>query len=746
MIGILVYHAWLLFQLHFVSRTKTVSIKELLHVFAVGATVAVLGNLLIQGVAVRLLGSDLVIYTVGPITEEVLKIAFVVYLFFFTDVGKSASVIDGILLAAVAGAGYGFTEDAVRAVGLGLSEMNEFFPAYNLANLPGLLTAWLPSERNVSQVSSYVSQFVPGHLMWTALVGFGLGIARKLGRKNLFAYLVPVILLLWVIVDHSLVNNSDSWLSFLYPWYGKGLGIRYALTFGIIIALILDEILINRYLPKDEKLLLPGEKKRSLAGELKQTITNLQFGKKHWFALLDYFRVRRQIAFAAAENDEAVDLKKLLQIRRNYTIASASLAGKPVFIPPNLSEIWQGPPLKFGRLNTTQKILTIIALGLVLTQLYNMWLLLFSVYLPTRLASTIANSPLTIVVGIIGYLVVVYQIIAFYRNKQWQSQDQDNRVVGYTNTLLTHTAVFNVVWNLPLFFGRHPLMIDKFLWSQFLRFLEFYRDNLRPWLGGALSAGINFIPVFGNVKSGFEAWSGYDYVSGKEVRGMDRVWAALGAIPVAGNILRAMRYLPKSLRLVQGLRYRATVHRAIKPLLVFDETVGKFKGKIDFGKAVKEDYSHAFDELRKQYAPIEQMKVDRMARERQSSLEDWVSDGWMKQVDSGHYQKTLNAQPVDIFTGKSLNKFGDLVQNGAGQVTIDHASQTVSYDGISTNYSSQKSDHLVKALGDLQKQYPGSTIMYNQMFDAGASVLHIQPPSGQAFQTLRMPIQSVGSR
>ena len=71
----MVYHAWLLFQLHIVSRTKTVSVKELLHVFTVGATVAVLGNLLIQGVAVRFLGADTVLYTVGPVAEEVLKIA-----------------------------------------------------------------------------------------------------------------------------------------------------------------------------------------------------------------------------------------------------------------------------------------------------------------------------------------------------------------------------------------------------------------------------------------------------------------------------------------------------------------------------------------------------------------------------------------------------------------------------------------------------------------------------------------------
>lgn len=100
MIGILFYHFWLLFQINLVSRNKTVSVKELVHVFAVGATAAILGNLLVQGLAVRFFGSELVYFTIGPIAEEVLKIAFVVFLLFFTRLGKTTGVTDGVLLAA----------------------------------------------------------------------------------------------------------------------------------------------------------------------------------------------------------------------------------------------------------------------------------------------------------------------------------------------------------------------------------------------------------------------------------------------------------------------------------------------------------------------------------------------------------------------------------------------------------------------------------------------------------------------
>lgn len=744
MIGILLYQVWLLFQINLVSRNKTVRWKELLNIFAVGASAAVLGNLLIQGLAVRYMGSDLVYYTVGPVAEEVLKISFVVFLLFFTRLGKTTGVSDAVLMAAAAGAGYGFTEDAVRAIGLGFTSMIEAFPAYDVRNFAQLLTSWLPSERSIGTIMDYeyIGRFVAGHLMWTALVGFGVGVARKFGKKNAWAYCAPLALLFWVIVDHSLVNQPDSWLGFLYPLYGKGAGIRYALTLAIFAALILDEMKVNRNLPPEKILLLPGEKNRSVSGELVQSMTHWTFGTNHWHSLIGYFHLRRQLAFASEENPDSSDIREIVKIRRDHVIASVRIGNQQEHIPASFREIWQGPPLVFTRLNTNQKILSVVAFGLLLTQLYSLWLFLFSVYLPRSLSYAIANSSLTFFTGLIGYLVVLYQMISYYRTGQSQPKDQENnRITCYANPLLTHTAGLNIVWNLPFFFGQHPLLVDKFLWSQFLRFLEFFQNGPQKWVGGTLSATIGFLPGIGNIKSGFEAWHGYDYIAGKEVRGWDRFWAGVGAVPLAGNALRAMRYLPKSVRLVQGLRYRALLHSGLRPAIIADNIMGK----IGYVSAVKDDYSHALNELKKEYAPIEQMKADRMARERQNALEQWDKDGWIKQVDTGHYQKTLQYQAVDIYTGKALHQFPESV-HGAGQVTVDHAGKTVMYDGISAQYSAQKSDHLVKALGDLQKQYPGSTIIYNQLFKSGASVLHIQPPTGMAFQTTHMPIQAVGSR
>ena len=80
MITILLYHLIVLAQLYLVCRNKTVSIKEMVQVFLVGATAVVFGNFLVQGIAVRIWGSDIVYYTFGPIAEEVIKVALVVFL------------------------------------------------------------------------------------------------------------------------------------------------------------------------------------------------------------------------------------------------------------------------------------------------------------------------------------------------------------------------------------------------------------------------------------------------------------------------------------------------------------------------------------------------------------------------------------------------------------------------------------------------------------------------------------------
>src|SRR3989344_6074640 len=147
MITILLYHLIVLTQLYLICRNKTVGVKEMVQVFLVGATAVVVGNFLVQGIAVRIWGSDIVYYTFGPIAEEVIKVAFVVFLLLKTRMGKTTSIEDGLLLGAAIGAGYGFSEDAVRAIGIGFQRMMEFFHGYSFGNLGHLLITWLPTER-----------------------------------------------------------------------------------------------------------------------------------------------------------------------------------------------------------------------------------------------------------------------------------------------------------------------------------------------------------------------------------------------------------------------------------------------------------------------------------------------------------------------------------------------------------------------------------------------------------------------
>ena len=530
MIMILIYHLIVMGQLYLVCRNKTVSIKELVQTFAVGATAAVLGNFLIQGIVVRFIGSHITVYTVGPVAEELIKISFVVFLLFKTRLGKTTSIEDGLLLGAAVGAGYGFTEDAVRAVGLGLKEMLGYFPGYDLKNILTLLTTWLPSEREGMGAISYYNIFIAGHLLWSALAGVGFSIALKLPSRFKWRYLIPIFLLIWVIIDHSLCNNTRSMLRFVHSWYGYGLGIRYVLTAFLILAVIGDELILRRKLTLDESLLIPGEKKRTIFSELFLTLTSWKFGKKYWSALMDYLNIRRQLGFMIYSGEKTENFIEMLKKRRRYVIATAHLLGKHknLGIPPVIISLWHGPRPNFFKFNLNQKMWWSFMILIIIFGIFNAWLFLFSVYLPGYIVRVIYQSPLFPIFGILGYGVALFELAIFYIKKLWRNpqEDIDDRIKPYSHFVLINSSGMTMIFSLPFFIGQHFLLIDKFLWGQLARFFEFLKEA-RKWVGGPLSAGIGAIPIVGNVQSGVNAAFGYDYISDEPVEGLDRVMAAL---------------------------------------------------------------------------------------------------------------------------------------------------------------------------------------------------------------------------
>ncbi|GEM_PF-3284140 len=744
MITILIYHFILLAQLYIVCRNKTVSLKEMVQVFLVGATGSVLANFLIQGIAVRLIGSDTVYYTIGPISEEIIKIAFVFFLLFFTKMGSSVSIEDGILLGAAAGAGYGFAEDSVRVFGLGLARMSELFPAYTWTGLPGVLTHWLPTERGINLSSG--QWLVAGHLMWTALVGAGLGLARKMSPKMGKNMLVPLGLLVWVTLDHAISNfgpyDLGSVMRGFYAFYGRGWGIWIVLTLSVIGAVIADELLLRRHGLRDEKLLLPGEKKRSLFGELWLGLTGWRYGRMYWQEMLSYLLLRRQMGYMAHEGVNTDALCELLVKRRLRVIATARLSGKfrNTGISFGIVALWQGPPPNFFKFSLQQKVWWGFIMLLMIIGVFNTWLFLFSMYLPVPWVRFVLGSPLMPVLGLIGYGMAVFEIVVYYRKKLWQNfaPEADNRMKLYSHSVLINTSGATVIFSLPFFLGTHPLLVDKFLWGQLSEFFKFLKES-RKWVGGPLSAAIGAIPIIGNLQSGANAAFAYDYLSDEPVEGFDRAMAVLGAVPLAGNALRSGWMATKAARYVRVGKVVNRLKEPVAALEEFGDQLGEVMDKIEKVQTAKDYLTESYGKVRDELQDMSQTQARQLFEKRDTMFKKWSDQGGLTKVDDGHYQMPLGGDKVDVFSGKAgtakLKLKHDLPDTG--QVSIDHKNQSVMVDTIGGQPAEIKAQ-----IADLQKQFPEHTVLHRSTKADGFTVTDVVAPDGTSSTFYSVPTHS----
>lgn len=734
MIGILTYHIILMAQLFLVCRNKTVRIKELLQTFAVGATMGVFGNFIIQGISSHFFASSTIYYTIGPVSEEIFKIAFVAFLLYKTRMGKTATIEDGVLLGAAAGAGFGFTEDSVRAVGHGLSFMSQGFPGYDLSMMFQVATSWLPSERSLTTVVD--NQFIVGHLVWTAFVGLGIGLTLRLKMK--WRFLIPLFILAWVTIDHSLANEPTSILGFLYPLYGYGMGIRYAFTTLLIVAIVLDNRLINQFLPKDEKLLIPGEKKRSFLGEFSMTIFNFRFGFTHWKQLASYFSFRRQLAMAVSAQENTDEITKILARQKLCVIASARFGNASLEVSEGITRVWRGPTPSFLKLTVMQKVGLATIIVSSVSSLFVGFLLLFSVYFPHSVTLTIIQNPFFILLAILGYAVSALQFVEFYRKRRWQEKATvQDRVGSYANTVLVNSSVITGLIFVPGFFGRgHPLLGRVFFWGQFETFWNSLAGG-QQWVGGTVSAAISFWPGVGNAKSFVDAVAGYDYVARQPVTGWNRVLAGVGAIPLVGNVVR-------------GAQMSVRLARVIKAA----DAIDKVAGVINFDKAVRSDLRHAYDEIGKALTPIPVVQAKAYASNRVNMLEDWHRSGGLESTGHGSYSLPVSGKNVQVYVGKEgVHALGINGGDGIGQISVDSNNKSIMFDGISPEHG-QSSGEFSSVSRSLQDKFPDHTVMQQHMYDDGFTRFDVVSPDGSKSQFYSVPtnssysprVGSVGSR
>ncbi len=254
--GIAVAMVWLLFQLAWPARSRTVSFATLTTVLALGAfalaPIAGLQQVVVTTTGIALDGWAGHTYVAVP-TEEVGKLAPVVLCWLLARRRfKRLAAVDYLLLAAASGAGFHLAEHSLRS----LAAEDLAIAAVEVEH--GLFTL-LPGWSDIAQAGVYFS----GHAVTTGLVGaaFGLAVVGARHYGKWLWVLVPLAVTV-ATVEHMTFNAAlvgaepTAATSVVSALVGGGALTRWILLFLLVVAVVMDYRLAR--LTADVAPQLPG--------------------------------------------------------------------------------------------------------------------------------------------------------------------------------------------------------------------------------------------------------------------------------------------------------------------------------------------------------------------------------------------------------------------------------------------------------------------------------------------------------
>lgn len=236
-VAMVLAHGWAVLQLAVLgSLARTVRVRTVLLGIAVGLYVCAPAAVLVQLAWTRLYaavtGTSLATvvatasYTLDPAIEEVVKVLPLVALLGLPTVRRQWSLTDWVLVGAAIGSGFGLAENLLRfshLAGRTIDAQGGWVIATNLAtptvpNLGSALTSWLPDGVATGGLfGAGPADAINVHLVWSAVAGFGVGLARssRAGR------LPGVLLVTWAAADHAALNAEvvgDPGIAGLLTW------------------------------------------------------------------------------------------------------------------------------------------------------------------------------------------------------------------------------------------------------------------------------------------------------------------------------------------------------------------------------------------------------------------------------------------------------------------------------------------------------------------------------------------------
>ena len=343
----------------------TLSLKALGLMFGLGAVGASVASLYLQNFPMPFLERDgetwrsVVGWTTGPLYEEVFKAAPAIVLMLSARVAGRMSVADFALAGFAGGLGFAFVElNMSRVISGSITEGWEHVWAL------GYTTA----------EDGRTTLYWPGHYVYSALVGLGLGVGARLWPNDPRRWGPGLAMLVFATFQHIVWNYviRHSVSSLVLP---EGVWrVLYGLTLNGLLEVVLLPVAVmaasaweTRWLAArgrgvGQDLALPGDDGRALS-ELRQAWERAPYGREAFGRLTAYFRTRRAVALAEAEAAKAPDdpaAAGFAALARKELVEA-----KPLLLDPQRGTWWPSGPSKGALAATFKRYRLLIVLGVL---------------------------------------------------------------------------------------------------------------------------------------------------------------------------------------------------------------------------------------------------------------------------------------------------------------------------------------------------------------------------------------------
>ena len=475
-----------LFQLYILSFRKTVGPSVLIFLFFVGALSCISLTIVLQAFVVYYFGRNPSTTAVLALIEELVKAAPVAFLLFRTGAGRFVGLLDGLLIGAAVGAGFGFAEDAIFTV------ENAQLPA-NVAAYGGLwniIGSWIPGGWSNNQT------WFPGHTVLAALTGAGLAFCRRMTliKSDAIRLAVAIFAIGWIIFLHigfnipAAVNGGLGYVAY-YVLSGAGYYTAAILFIVLVVFTYLEEAYARNSAAAGESAsAAQGVRQGSLLVDVTEQVAALGHGwayfktlavlNRHKCQLINVDCERRWSAKADGGLVAVSDNLRTLVQRDANKLALAPAVSEATSLPVAVSSFYRAWLYRIKNLTASIRAavravslrqiwahrssagVVLYEVGLMLVSIYGFWLVFLSPFMNHSGAVAIANTAPLFSIATLGQILVFWRSVAYLRRSRNRAEplDVSALIIMRCQTMLAWTGALGslVAWKVLYDLKSYP--------------------------------------------------------------------------------------------------------------------------------------------------------------------------------------------------------------------------------------------------------------------------------------------------